>query len=238
MEKEKKISLRHFVNANLKESSGDSGPEDKLYPLYIDIIYRRQHIQIKSLIDKPFTRDLKNANESDRKQMTFEKERLYKIIRFEENQFDDNHKLKGIGNRYINYNASVFYIIEDGLRAKLKSIIRKNWPTQSELLNFDKSVVPIENLFSAIKALWPDLGHYLDLNSFQLELLVWEKYFKQFPRAEMGKFKSPSFIDWLADHHYKKLIGILKKNNIVAEYIIEEIIGTIDQTIRRSTIGQ
>ena len=238
MEQKKKISLRHFVNTNLKEISGESGTDDKLYPLYMDIIYRRQHIQIKSLIDKRFPRDLKNANETDRKQMTFEKARVSKIIRFEENLFEDNHKLKGIGNRYINYNASVFYIIEDGLRAKLKSVIRKYWPAQSALVNFDICVVPIENLFLATKILWPELGHYLNLNSFELELKIWGEYFKQFPRTDVGKFKYPSFIDWMADHHNNKLIGILKKNNIVAEHIIEEIIGTIDKTIKSSTIGQ
>jgi hypothetical protein len=239
MEQEKKISLRHFVNTNLKEKMVEPGVGDHLFPLYLEIIYRRQHIQIKSFIDKLFTKELINANESDRKLMTLEKDRVYKIIRFEEYQFDDNHKLKGIGNRYINYNASVFYVIEDGLRAKLKSAIRKNWPTQSTLLNFDISVVQIENLFLATKSLWPDLGNYLDLDSFELELLIWKKYFEQFPRADVGKFKSPSFIDWMADNHCNKMIDLLEENNIFPDFtFVEKIIRNIDQTIKRSTIGQ
>jgi hypothetical protein len=235
MEREKKISLRHYVNANLKESTGESGVDDQLYPLYLEIIYRRQHIQIKSIIDKRFSRGLQNVNETDRKLMILEKDRVYKIIRFEENRSDGNHKLKGIGDRYINYNAAIFYIVEDGLRTELKTIIKKHWPVQSAILNFDISVVPIENLFSATKALWPELGNYLNLDSFELELLIWNKYFEQFPRADVGKFKFPSFIDWMADNHYNKLIELIKKNNIVSEHIIEEIINKIDQTIKRST---
>lgn len=238
MQHEKKISLRHYVNTNLKERTGESGVEVHLYPLYLEIIYRRQHIQIKSIINKRFTRDLKNANETDRKLMTLDKDRVYRIIRFEENLFGDNHKLRQIGFRYLNYNAAVFDIVEDGLRVKLKTIVRKHFPNQFTILNFDKRVVPVEDLFAATKALCPELGKYLNLNNYEMELKIWKKYFENFPRIDFEKYKYPAFFDWISDKHFTKMSEILERDKNIPKDMIYEIFGKVDQTIRLSTIGQ
>jgi len=238
MKRNKKVTLKHFVNTRLKTGVGESDRGGHHYPLYLEIIYRRQHIQIKSIIDKTFTEDLQNVNETDQKLMSLELERVKKIIRYDENLFGDDHKLKGIGNRYTNYNAAIYAIVDDGLRFKLKKNVRKYRPELSTVLNFDLSVVPIENLFAAVKALWPDLGDYINLIDFEIELQTWEKYFKIFPRKEVGKFKYPAFIDWMADEHFDKMMKLLNNNNNITENVIERILVNIDETIRLSTIGQ
>lgn len=234
---EKKISLKHYVNTDLKKKVEASVMSERQYPLYVEIIYRRQHIQIKSIIDKPFAEDLQNVTETDRNLMTLELERIHNIIRFEEKLFKDDHKLKGIGNRYANYNAAVFAIVDDGLRVKLKKTIRQHWPEQSKILNFDISVVPCENLFAAAKALWPEMGCYFDLKGYETELKIWEIYFEKFSRKELGKFKYPAFIDWMADKHFDKMMKLLMEENI-AENIIEENLWKVNQTIKLSTVGQ
>lgn len=237
MQHEKKISIRHYVNTNLKERRGESDLEDHLYPLYLEIIYRRQHIQIKSIINKRFARDLKNANETDRKLMTLDKDRVYKMIRFEENRFGDDHKLRQIGYRYLNYNAAVFDIVEDGLRVELKTIVKNHFPNQFTILNFDKRVVPIDNLFAATKALCPELGKYLNLDNYEMELKIWKKYFEEFPGIDIDKFKYPSFLDWILDKHFAKMSSILGKDKKIPKDVINEILGKVAMTIKLSTIG-
>jgi hypothetical protein len=238
MDREKKISLRHYVNTNLKERTGESGVDDNLFPLYLEIIYRRQHFQIKSVINKRFTRDLGNANKRDRELMVMEMNRVYKIVRFEENIFGDHHKLKRIGYRYLNYNAAVFDIVEDGLRIELKTIVRKHFPDQFTILNFDKRVVPVENLFVATKALCPELGKYLKLKNYEMELRIWKKYFESFPRRDLEEYKYPAFFDWISDQHFAKISKILEKDKNMPKDMIDEILGKVDETIRLSTIEQ
>ena len=228
----------HYANTNLKEKEVTSDMDEHYYPLYIEIIYRRQHIQIKSIIDKTFTENLQNVNETDRKLMALELERVNKIIRFDEKIMGNDHKLKGIGNRYTNYNGSVFTLVDDGLRIKLKKIVRQYWLEQSGIINFDLSLVPIGRLFAATKSLWPRLGEHLNLEDFEMEINLWEIYFEKYPRIDLGKYRYPAFIDWMSDKHLDRMTGLLVKKNNIRKNLIHEVFGKVDKTIRSSTIDQ
>ena len=238
MTPEKKITLKHFANVNLKSIESVTPWDRMLYQLYLEIIYRRQHIQIKSMIDEPVTEKLENLNMEVRQQMNREKELVQKIIRFEESIWGDEHRIKGLGKRYTNYRAAIFDIIDDRLRVKLKKTILKHKPEHIGVLNFDNRIVPVEGLLGAAKELWPDLNKYLNLENYQQEVELWQKYFLLFPKIENYKLKYPAFIDWMAEDHYNKIQAALLHENRIDKNLIDDRLNEVNRIVRLATINK
>ncbi len=238
MTSEKKITLNHFANINLKERDSNAHGIKMLYPLYLDIIYRRQHIQIKSIIDTPVTKELDNLDPASKILLSKEKELIQKIIRFEESELGDNHRIAGLGKRLTNYRASIFVWVDDYLRVKLKKAILEYVPDDKHILNFDSRNIPFERVFDAAKALWPKLDSYINLDLFQQEISLWKQYFDLFPRKEYNKLKYPAFIDWLADDHNYKFRNILLKVGELDETLVDESLSYFNNILRLATIDQ
>jgi hypothetical protein len=238
MTPEKKITLRHFANMNLKGVEAETQDGSMHYQLYLEIIYRRQHIQIKSMINEPVTENLANLDMELYKRMQTEEELVRKIIRFEESQWKDKHLIRGMGKRYTNYRAAIFDIVDDGLRVKLKKAILRHIREHIDVLNFENPVIPVERIFNAAKELWPDLDRYLDLESYRQEIELWQKYFLIFPRTEKYKIKYPAFIDWLAEDHYNRVREKLLNENRIDKNVINNNLSEVNRIVRLATIDQ
>ncbi len=239
MASEKKITLRHFANLSLKGEESKNADGGILLKPYVEVIFRRQHIQIKSRLNTMVTENLDNLSIAEKKLLNEEIELLKKIIRYEETQWGDKHKIKGLGRRYTNYCASIFEVVDDKLRIKLKKTIRKRDEVHHKVIDFENKIIPAERLFTAATAIWPDLGDYLNLDQYQQELKLWQKYFELFSRMKSNVFRNyPAFIDWLAEDHYNEFYTLLLKENDISENVVEECLNDVNTTIRLATIDQ
>jgi len=238
METQRKIKLDHFANTRLKKDQTISHDEKTFYPLYLDIVHRRQHIQIKSAISNYYTEDMKNVNRTDLKLMGIEKDIVIRIIRFEEKHFGDNYKLKGIGNRYTNYTASIYYTINNLQRVKIKNAIESSRSEYFKLLNFDREDLSAEKLYKASLILVDDLDEYIDVNNFNQELAIWQEYFTIYHREKTGVFKFPMFLDWLEDGHNETFRRHLIKGEKFNTDVINKNLDHINSIIRLATIEQ
>ena len=235
MDSKKKISLRHFANDKLKKDKTISHGDKTFYPVYLEIIYRRQHFQIKSLIDTYYTKEFESIDPTDRRLMKLEKQLIMKTIRFEESQLGDNHKLRGLGDRLPNYCAAVYDIVYDGLKNKLRKAIVKSKSEYIEVLDFEKENIPAMVLYRAAKSLLSDLGNYIDLNEYEQELRLWHKYFEIYPMKNIKKYRYPAFIHWMADDHYSKIKAMLIKDENIPEKVIEKKLSQLDTVVRLAT---
>ncbi len=97
--KEKKITVKFFLNQALEPATGERGR--KLYPLYLQITYNRKNMQFKSRYGLFY----KNLKEVSAELMTFEVKLLTKIIRYEAT--GNGYELKGLKRKYDLYSNSV-----------------------------------------------------------------------------------------------------------------------------------
>ncbi|MEZ5040293.1 MAG: hypothetical protein R2828_10385 [Saprospiraceae bacterium] len=161
----KKLSIKHYLNLNLKPSNVEGVD---LYPLYSQVIYESNSTKFKAfhfieftgstifcskdeeprILDESFLKDEKELRKTD--------EKILKIVEYEILKYKNEFSLKGLGKRIPIYGSSVLDIVTDSLGFSMLKFLGSKF-THNEYLDIFGENEPFVDKVAKAIALKPDL---------------------------------------------------------------------------------
>lgn len=224
--KEKKITVKFFLNQALEPASDDRGM--KLYPLYFQVTYNRKNMQAKSRYGL-FYRHLK---EVPAELTAFEEKVLAKIIRYEAKEKGEDYELKGLKRKYDLYSVSVYQALEAYLKPQLRRAVLKIGGELATVLDFTQARIPVSLLHKAATLLFPQFNSSLpqrlreDLQTYNI--------FQNLNKEPVLSYNFPTIIDWL-DGSYKAelmLLPALQNNPDGAKKVVKLIDDAVAEALK------
>ena len=194
MKKEKKITIKFFLNRLLEPATGEKGK--KFYPLYIQVTYNRKNMQFKSKYGMYYA-DLKEVEPG---LMQFEERILRKVITYESNLSSSDYDLKGLKHKYEIYSTSILETLEKYLKPKLRLAILRTNDELTTVLDFSQSHATVARLYKASQLLFNNIDGYLNAK-LKIELNAYLSYTGLY-KMPIFTFTFPTIIDWI-DGSYK-----------------------------------
>ncbi|GAB4398817.1 MAG: hypothetical protein OHK0053_18090 [Microscillaceae bacterium] len=209
MKKPKKITVKFFLNRNLKHLDID-GLEH--FPLYAQITYDRKNTQIKCQYGW-FYKDLHQVQEQSPHLLPLEEGIFRRVVEYELKQQGEEFKLKGLGRKYEYYSLSIHQLINSYLKLRLKNFIHRAQPQKFlEVLNLEKPNLDFFTIYEASEKLFDNLTGILD-KPFLEEMEIYRVYTKFYEKElAPNAFNFPVVIDWLDGSHRHHLEQKLNKH--------------------------
>lgn len=223
-QKEKKITVKFFLNHALEPAKGEKGK--KLYPLYLQVTYNRKNMQFKSR----YSLFYKTLKEVPVELMTFEEKLITKIIRYEAKGNEEGYELKGLKRKYDLYSLSIHQALESYLKPKLRVAVLKAGGELAQVLDFNQPRIPTRLLYEAAILLFPQFDSAMpqklkdDLQTYQL--------FQNLINEPVLTYDFPAIIDWL-EGSYKTALMSLAAFNVNA-YNTRSVMKLIDDAVKEA----
>lgn len=223
MKKEKKITVKFFLNKLLDAATGDKG--QKYYPLYIQVTYNRKNMQLKSKYGEYYEKidDVKKGL------MEFEEKMLCKVIRYESSHITDDYDLKGLKRKYEVYSGSVPEALENYLKPKLRLTVLKTKDWLVPTLNFNEPRATVYRLYMASRKLFGDLDRFMNVKLHE-ELQAYAYYQRLYPDIFLD-YSFPAVIEWVEGSYKKELEAKLKTTYKNKPEIVKMVITLIEQAV-------
>ena len=226
MKKDKKITVKFFLNKLLDAATGDKG--QKYYPLYIQVTYNRKNMQLKSMYGEYYEK----IEEVKKGLMEFEERMLCKVIRYESSQIKGNYDLKGLKRKYEVYSGSVAEALENYLKPKLRLTVLKTKDWLVPVLNFNDSRATVSKLYQAARKLFPDLERFMNVKLHE-ELQAYSYYKPLYPDIFLD-YTFPTIIEWVEGSYKKELEAKLKATYKTKPEIIKKVMTLIEQAVSKN----
>ncbi|MGP8216609.1 MAG: hypothetical protein ACLQQ4_13665 [Bacteroidia bacterium] len=223
MKKEKKITIKFFLNKLLEPATGDKG--EKYYPLYIQVTYNRKNMQFKSKYGMYYG-DLKEVKSG---LMQFEERILRKAITYESNLSSSDYDLKGLKHKYEIYSTSILESLEKYLKPKLRLAILKTNDDLTEVLDFSQSHATVARLYRASQLLFTNIDSYLNAK-LKTELNAYLNYTGLY-KMPIFTFTFPTIMDWIEGSYKADLQTKIKTAFKNRPEILKDVYALIDAAI-------
>ena len=223
MKKEKKITIKFFLNKLLEPATGDKG--EKYYPLYIQVTYNRKNMQFKSKYGM-YYEDLKEIKQG---LMQFEERILRKAISYESNLSSSDYDLKGLKYKYEIYSTSILETLEKYLKPKLRLAILKTNDELTDVLDFSQSHATVARLYKASKLLFNNIDSYLN-TKLKTELNAYLNYTGLY-KMPIFTFTFPTIMDWIDGSYKSELQSILKATYKNKPGVIKDVNTLINNSV-------
>lgn len=207
MKKEKKITVRFYLNKQLEPVTGEK--RKKYYPLYLYITYDRRNMQFRSKYGLYYN----SLDEVEAGLMAFEENTIRRIIGYEASLSASSYELKGLRQRYDVYAVSIQQAVEDYIKPKLRLAILKTNDELTAVLDFNQPQSTAGRLYAAAKKLFP--GFDKSIPNTLAELLdAYETLSMVFGNPILKGYDFPTAIDWVAGDYPQKLEAALTRLKI------------------------
>ncbi len=228
MKKPKKITIKFFLNNNLKEMVVQG---ERHYPLYAQITYDRKNTQIKCNYGG-FYKDLHQTRESAPNLLNFEESIFRRSVEFELNKWGDEFKLKGLGKIYENYSLSIHALFNSYLKLSLKRFLQNAEPAKYlEVLHLEKSNIDFFTVHEVCQKVFDNLSSIIT-NEFKEEIKIYQMYSDLYrPFLEKDTHEFPVVIDWLDGSHERFLEKQLMKHYAADEALLDSVKDLIQKII-------
>lgn len=233
--KQKKISVRFFLNKNLQSDLiiGPNGKKQNGFPLYLYITYKRMNMKFKSKYGA-FYNQLEDVELRDPGLLAFEEKLITKIIRFEDSflHVTREYELKGIKERYDFFSVSLFSAIEKYLKPKLRIEILKMKSDFRQGLNLNRDTPhnTVLILYKMAEVLFENFQNEIDKNVKQ-EIETYYEFFSLI--RSQGKYNFPTIVDWMDGSFVDELHKLVKKKNGNDTKLISRIDNIINEAIQK-----
>jgi hypothetical protein len=199
MKKPKKITIKFFLNENLKEV--ETSDKTVGYPLYNQVTYDRKNTQIKCRYGKGYYPNMLEVQQNYGKLLLFEESILKRMVEFEIKRLGVDFHLKGLGKVYDNYSLSIFKLFNSYLKVRLKTILQKAMPDEFlEILQMNENT-DFDVLFRASEKLFDNFKELLMVD-FLEEMKLFEIYKEICHKIlDENEYKFPVIMDWLDGSH-------------------------------------
>jgi len=226
MKKEKKITVKFYLNTMLDAATGDKG--QKYYPLYIQVTYNRKNMQLKSKYGEYYEK----MDKVNKELMQFEEKMLCKVIRHESSLISGEYDMKGLKQKYEIYSGSVAEALENYLKPKLRLMILKTKDWLVPVLNFNDSRATTGRLYQAASKLFPDLEWFMNVK-LQEELEAYSYYQRLYPEIFLS-YTFPTLIEWAEGSYKKDLETKLKTTYKNKPEIIKKVTVLIEEAVAKN----
>jgi len=187
-----KISVRFFLNKNVKPSHIPLLGDSDFYPLYVQVTFRRKNTQFRSLYQRQYL-NIEEAFNRERNNLNYEKNIIQQVVEFEVKTKGERFKLIGLKDRYKNYTAEVSFLVYKYLRfsmlASLKQSNSEYWMIIDPTLNWE---VPIRLYYNASLKLINNFETFLPTN-FKKDINTAEEFIRWSEKKKLN----PLLIQWL-----------------------------------------
>jgi len=223
-QKQKKITVKFFLNQALEPVTGERGR--KLYPLYLQVTFNRKNMQLKSRYGL-FYRDLK---EVPAELMLFEEKLITKIIRFEATGNEEGYELKGLKRKYDQYSLSIHQALESYLKPKLRLAVLKTGRELAQVLDFNQPRIPTRLLYEAATLLFPQFESRLP-QTLRDDLQIY-RLFQDLNNEPVLSYDFPTIIDWLEGSYKADLLLTAGLNGKENKDSLKKITSLIDNAVK------
>ena len=187
-----KITVRYFLNQNVKPSRNPILGDSDLFPLYIQVTYNRKNTQFRSLYKNNYV-NLDNAFKIDGEKLDYEERLIRKMIEGEIKTEKEHFQLKGLKDRYVHYSIEISYCVDKYIRNTIFDSADKTGSKYSSILDpFTHPDVATEIYYEASEKLIENFKSYLP-KDFKKELTIGEEFISWCKE----KKESPRLIEWL-----------------------------------------
>ncbi len=224
LRKEKKITIKFFLNQALEPVTGERGK--KLYPLYLQVTYNRKNMQFKSRYGLFY----KNLKEVPAELTAFEEKLLTKIIRYEAKGAEESYELKGLKRKYDLYSISVYQALEAYLKPRLRLAVLNSGGELAQVLDFNQPRIPTRLLHDAATLLFPQFDNGLP-QKLQDDLQVYH-LFQNLHQEPVLSYDFPTIIDWL-EGSYKTAVMNLPALKTGSDNL-KKIVKLIDDAVKEA----
>lgn len=229
-------SRKHILNKNLKPIELDDGLT-LLYPVYIQVIYRRKNYMFKSMITTYYA-DLDDINPKDRGKMEIELELLSAILDYEIKAKGMKFDVAGFSNKYNHYRRSIVEEAERSLLGNIEHIIRSRGSKYQGIFNYKYEQGKVALLIEIIEVLMPELIEDREFLKCRTALIFWEEYIKTFPEKVSFGIVFPTVFDWISGDHMFVLKNIFTYKDIGNTDLLIEYGKEFDLFIKEVTINR
>ena len=206
MKKPKKITVKFFLNKNLKDINGN-------YPLYTQITYDRKNTQIKCTYGW-YYRTLEDVKQNESNLLSFEEKILHRTVSYELSKLGDEFKLKGLGKKYDHFSLSIHALFNSYLKLRLRDVLKAAQPQKVlEVLHTERAGTDFFILYDACLRLFDNL-QFLINDDLKEEMEIYRVYYQLFADQVQNEDKSyrfPVVIDWLDGSHSQSLTEKFKE---------------------------
>lgn len=223
-----KISVRFFLNKNVKPIHMPLLGDSDFFPLYVQVTFRRKNTQFRSLYQRQYM-NIDNAFNWDRNNLNYEENIIQQVVEYEVKTKGKQFQLKGLKDKYKNYTAEVGFSVKKYLRitmlASLEQSNSEYWRIMDPTSHWE---VPIEIYYDACLKLINNFETFLPKN-FKKNITIGEEFIRWSEKKKL----SPLLIQWLDGSlklEYKTFLQ--KKGN--SESQINEKLNLITKTIEFS----
>jgi len=223
MKKDKKITIKFYLNKLLDAATGDKG--QKYYPLYIQVTYNRKNMQLKSMYGEYY----QTLEEVKKGLVEFEEKMLCKVIRYESSHTTGDYDLKGLKRKYEVYSGSISEALENYLKPKLRLTVLKTKSWLVPVLNFNQPRATVDRLYMASRKLFGDLERFMNVKLHE-ELQAYTYYKRLYPDIFLD-FSFPAVIEWVEGSYKKELESKLKTTYKNKPEIVKIVMTLIEQAV-------
>jgi len=228
--KQKKITVKPFVNKNL--ASQDT---DYKYPLYFQITFERRNTQVKSHFSTLLS-SLGGLKAEDAEKIKFESSILERTVAYEQSKSGSSFTLHGIKERYELYAIALDEVFEIHLKKKLLKAIKYSNSEFLPVLKFEGFEVTFSLLFKASKLLVDNFVKTLPIE-FREEIEAYQKY-HTLRKLNPWYFRYDCIMDWV-DSDYKtelqaQIANYFSEKPIAAEKIIAILHEMVEERLKFS----
>ncbi|HUX95466.1 MAG TPA: hypothetical protein VMV47_07010 [Bacteroidales bacterium] len=232
----RRYSIKHVLNRNLKPIVDPIDPSIKLYPVYVQLIYKRKNYLFKSIVTTYYT-DLNYSNKNDVDIMSFECDFLRNIIELEIAEKKEKFDVPGFAFQYEKYRRSIVSEAEKLLIGKIEHLIRSGESKFQNVIDFKYEPGKLHLLLEAAKVLVPDIRENTTFKICELSEIFWESYNNSFPMKEKYGLIFPTLYDWIRKGHKTVMRDFIEstfkgvKARLLMEYLEEFDFGMRAQTV-------
>jgi hypothetical protein len=228
-----KYSVKHILNKHLKAIETPDGV--RLYPLYVQVIFKRKNYMFKSLVEN-YSTDIKFIGKDQRKLMSAELELIEDILKFEMDLKGEKFEINGFSNRYNHYRLSAF---EQGQIVLLDQIIvflKRESSRYLDIINDRYSPGKCQLLLDALHYLHPEIVQNIEFKKFLFTQRFWDQYKKTFPENRVENLVRPSIFDWISGDHLSSMKNVLQDDP--GEYSVMDFqsVNHFDSVMKKVTI--
>lgn len=227
MKKEKKITVKFYLNRLLEGATGEKGK--KYYPLYIQLTYNRRNMQLKSKYGEYYD----SLDKVKKGLMDFEEKILCKIIRYESSHTEGDYDMKGLKQKYELYSTSIEEVVEHYLKPKLRLSILKTNDMLIPVINFSEPRATVDRLYMAARKLFPDIERFINVKLHE-ELQAY-LYYKRLCPVIYLDYSFPTIIEWVEGSYKKEFETQLKRTYKNKPDIIKKVMALVADAVSKKT---
>ena len=198
----KSYSIKHVLNKNLKPVVDPVDTGIKLYPVYVQLIYKRKNYLFKSIVTSYYG-NLNSSGKRDRDLIAFECDFLRSIIDFEITEKKEEFDVPRFAFKYEKYRRSIVSEAERLLIGEIEYLIRSGKSKFQDIFNYQYKSEKFHLLLEATRILVPEFRENIEFRRCELAKIFWEHYNDAFPRKEKHGLIFPTLYDWLSKRHKK-----------------------------------